>query len=96
MTNETAPELEQPIVFADDAPDLLSPELAAQLNPEDTGVDPELEAKIAQLMTGLRKGPKVRPIKFWYNGALITKEEHDKLSWQEIHDSNNVIRRARK
>lgn len=32
---------------------------------------------------------KKKPIRFWYNGNLISKEEHDKLSWEEIHAYNN-------
>jgi hypothetical protein len=36
-----------------------------------------------------RKAPKVN--RFWYNGNLITKEEHDKLSVEEIYASNNKV-----
>lgn len=34
---------------------------------------------------------KFKVSKFWFNGKLITKEEHDKLSWAEIHASNNLL-----
>ena len=36
--------------------------------------------------------PKVS--KHWYNGNLISKADFDKLSWEEIHASNNVIRKG--
>ena len=43
------------------------------------------------LMSGVlkprRTTPKVK--RFWYNGNLITKEEHDKLTVEEIYASNN-------
>lgn len=32
---------------------------------------------------------KIRDIYFWFKGKLITKKEHDKLSWEDIHESNN-------
>jgi hypothetical protein len=28
---------------------------------------------------------------FWFNGKKITKEEHDKLSWDDIFAYNNKI-----
>jgi hypothetical protein len=34
--------------------------------------------------------------KFWYNGNLISREEHDKLSWEEIHNWNNRITKPKK
>lgn len=32
-------------------------------------------------------------LKFWFNGKLVTKTEHDNLSWEEIFIFNNVIRK---
>jgi magnesium-transporting ATPase (P-type) len=46
-------------------------------------------------LTGLPKLGKVKTPKYWYKGQLITKEEHDKLSWGEVFENNNVIRRAK-
>lgn len=44
-------------------------------------------------MQGYAGTAKAKPSKYWYNGNLILKEEFDKLSWEEIHASNNVIRK---
>jgi hypothetical protein len=33
--------------------------------------------------------------KFWHNGRLLTKQEHDKLSWNEIFEANNKIGRTK-
>lgn len=32
---------------------------------------------------------KPKPVRFWHNGELISKADHDKLSWEEIHNYNN-------
>ena len=45
-------------------------------------------------LTGTRNllsGPKKKTSKSWYNGSLLSAEEMSKLSWEEIHKSNNVI-----
>jgi hypothetical protein len=49
------------------------------------------------LMSGVlnpkRTTPKVS--RYWYEGRLITKDEHDKLSPEQIRASNDVIRSSR-
>jgi hypothetical protein len=49
------------------------------------------------LMSGYMKPPRTepKPIKFWYNGNLITKEEHDKLSVDVVRASTDVITSSR-
>ena len=37
---------------------------------------------------------KAKVAKHWYNGELISQTDFDKLSWEEIHASNNVIRKG--
>ncbi len=37
---------------------------------------------------------KPRVSMFWFNGKRLTKDEHDKLSWEEVHASNNIIRKG--
>jgi hypothetical protein len=39
---------------------------------------------------------KPKPQRFWYNGELISKEEHDKLSHAEILEYNNQIGKGHK
>jgi hypothetical protein len=87
---DNTPKFQEPVpLFADDAPSLISDELASKLNPEE---GPLTEAEIEnfkRVLSGLPKDKKVRPQRYWYNGDLISREEHDKLSWQERHDSSN-------
>ena len=80
------------IQFADNVPDLLPPEVAAQLTP-DLGEGPtEADiAKLQSLISGLPQGKKVRPQRFWYNGQLISREEHDKLSVDEVRAWNDIV-----
>ena len=42
---------------------------------------------------GTAGSAKAKVAKYWFNGELVTKEAHDKLSWAEVHASNNVIRK---
>jgi hypothetical protein len=39
-------------------------------------------------------GTAKRVDKSWHNGKLITTEERNKLSWEDIHASNNVVRKG--
>ena len=47
-------------------------------------------------LKGFPSHGKVKPVKFWYQGNLISKEEHDKLPLAEIFEDNNRITKASK
>lgn len=42
---------------------------------------------------GVAGSAKVKVDLSWHNGELIPTAERNKLSWEEIHASNNVIRK---
>jgi hypothetical protein len=47
-------------------------------------------------LTGFAKFNKAsKPSMLWFEGKLITTEEHNKLSWETVHANNNVIRKAK-
>jgi hypothetical protein len=48
---------------------------------------------LSGILTPKRTEPKVN--RFWYEGRLLTQEEHDKLSVDEILASNNIVRRRK-
>ena len=43
---------------------------------------------------GIAGSAKPKVAKHWYNGELISDEDFKKLSWEEVHASNNVIRKG--
>lgn len=44
------------------------------------------------LLSGALRPHTPKASKFWHNGQLLSKEEYDKLSWAEVHASNNKIK----
>jgi hypothetical protein len=87
------------VKFASNVPDLISEELANKLSPEAVPQASSLAELVAQEPVDFEMPElpvkKVKINRFWYNGNLITREEHDKLSVDEILASNNIIRRRK-
>lgn len=49
-----------------------------------------------QKLTGMPSlNAKAKVSKSWHNGKLISTAERNALSWEEVHASNNVIRKAK-
>lgn len=85
-------------VQAEDSPKALSDAEVAEIMKL---VKPNFNGKSKKAMwrtklSGFRDLGAKHARKFWYDKKLVTREEHDALTWEQVHANNNKVTKALK